>query len=158
MHLQNPESKANRRKPAAQKLWGGFLTGLMATTLFVTARGVAPAASFGLPVALATNNLGGYKVSSALDTNADAIALWSGQYNYRPGATGEWSAAQSFGGTGSPTQTVHMTATGDATAVWVANTTGIYTADLPNGGTWGAPVLVATGTTVPAPLFVMNSR
>ena len=78
MHLQNSESKANRHRPAAPKLWGGFLTGLMAATLFVTARGVAPAASFGLPVALATNNLGGYKVSSALDTNSDAIALWSG--------------------------------------------------------------------------------
>jgi hypothetical protein len=158
MHLQNPESKANRHKPAAQKLCGGFLTGLMAATLFVTARGVAPAASFGLPVALATNNLGGYKVSSALDTNSNAIALWSGQYSYRPGATGQWSAAQSFGGTGSPTQTVHMTATGNGTAVWVANTTGIYTADLPNGGTWSAPTLLATGTTVHAPLFVMNSR
>ena len=79
MHLQNPESKANRHKPATQKLWGGLLTGLMAATLLITARGVAPAAGFGLPVALATNNLGGYKVSSALDTNADAIALWSGQ-------------------------------------------------------------------------------
>ena len=95
MHLPNPKSKANRHKPAAQKLCGGFLTGLIAATLLVTARGVAPAAGFGLPVALATNNLGGYKVSSALDTNADGIALWSGQSTHRPGATGEWSAAQS---------------------------------------------------------------
>src|SRR5450432_3630079 len=100
MRLQNPRSKANNRKPAAQKLRGWFLAGLMAATLFVTGRGVATAASFSPPVALATNNLAGYRVSSALDTNADAIALWSGQYSYRPGAAGEWSASQSFGGTG----------------------------------------------------------
>lgn len=135
-----------------------FLTGLIAATLFVTTRGIAETANFGPPVALATNNLAGYKVSSALDTNADAIALWSGSYSYRPGATGAWSMAQSFGGTGSPTQAVHMTASGDATAVWVANTIGIYFADRPNEGTWSAPVLLATGTTVPAPLFVMNSK
>ena len=154
MRLQNPPLKANARKPAAQKLWGW----LMAAILFFTGNGFATAASFSPPVALATNNLGGYKVSSALDTNADAIAIWSGQYNYRAGATGAWSIAQSFGGTGSPTQTVHMTAAGDSTAVWVSNSTGVYTADLPHGGTWSAPALLATATLATSPLFVMDSN
>lgn len=66
--------------------------------------------------------------------------------------------SRSFGGTGSPTQAVHMTAGGNATAVWVASTTGVYTADLPHGGTWSAPLLLATSTLAPSPLFVMNSR
>lgn len=158
MRLQNPDFKANTRKPAAQKLWSGFSAGLMVAALFVTGRGVATAANFSPPVALATNDLAGYRVSSALDTNADAIALWSGQYSYRRGAAGEWSASQSFGGTGSPTQAVNLTATGDATAVWVASTTQVFTADLRNGGTWSTPMLLATGTSAPSPLFVMDSR
>src|ERR1700730_4195043 len=151
MRLQNPDSKANNRKPAAQNLWSGFSAGLMAATLFVTGRGGATAANFSPPVALATNDLAGYRVSSALDNNADAIALWSGQYSYRRGATGAWSASQRFGGTGSPTQAVHMMATSDATAVWVASTTQVFTADLPNGGTWSTPMLLATGTLAPSP-------
>jgi hypothetical protein len=121
MRLQDPQLKANDPKPAAPRLWDW----LMVAILFFTGSGFATAASFSPPVALATNNPGGYKVSSALDASADAIAIWSGQYNYRAGATGAWSMAQSFGGTGSPTQAVHMTAAGDATAIWVANNTGV---------------------------------
>ena len=133
------------------------MAGVMAATLVVAGRGVASTASFSPPVALATDDLAGYGVSSALDAHSDAIALWSGQYSYRQGAHGGWSTSQGFGGTGSPTQAVHMTATGDATAVWVANTTGVYTADLPHGGTWSPPVLLATSSAVPAPLFAMDS-
>ena len=158
MRVQDSESEANSHKPAGHKLWHWFLTGFMVAIVFVSVRGVATAANFSPPVPLAMNNLAGYRVSSALDSNADAIALWSGQYNYRMGAIGTWSVAQSFGGTGSPTQAVHTTAAGNATAVWVANTTGVYYADLPLGGTWSAPQLLTTSTFVPAPLFVMNSR
>jgi hypothetical protein len=154
MPLQNPQFEANDRKPPAQKLWGW----LMAAILFFAASGLATAVNFSPPVALATNNPGGYKVSSALDANADAIAIWSNQYNYRVGPSGAWSVAQTFGGTGSPTQTVHMTTAGDATAVWVANSTSVYTADLPYGGTWSAPALLATATLATSSLFVMDSN
>ena len=158
MRFQRLENRAVSRKPFSGKLRGGLLTGLITIAALVASRGFVLAASFSTPVALATNDLGGYRVSSAIDTNADAIGLWSGQYSYRPGVKGAWSASQTFGGTGSPTQTVHMTATGNATAVWVASTTDVMTADLPHGGTWGTPLLLATSTSVPAPLFVMDSK
>jgi hypothetical protein len=154
MCSQNPQLRANNRKPAAPQSWQW----LLAVIFFFTANVFATAANFSPPVALATNNPGGYNVSSALDANADAIAIWSNQYNYRAGATGPWSMAQSFGGTGSPTQAVHMTAAGDATAVWVANSTSVYTADLPYGGTWSSPTLLATATLATSPWLVMDSN
>ena len=100
--------------------------------------GFAHAQTFSTPAALATGGLAGYRVSSAIDANADAIALWSGEYSDRSGVAGAWTPKQSFGGTGSPTQTVRMTAGGAATAVWVDSARNIMTADLPLGGTWSA--------------------
>lgn len=132
------------------------LRGLLA--LFVGGGGLAHAQHFSTPVALATGDLAGYRVSSAIDTNADAIALWSGEYSDRLGVAGVWSPKQSFGGTGSPTQTVRMTAAGAATAVWVDSARNIMTADLPLGGAWSSPALLATPPGAPAPLFVMDSN
>ena len=130
--------------------------GLLA--LFVVYGGLAQAQRFSTPVALATGDLAGYRVSSAIDSNADAIALWSGEYSQRLGVAGAWSPKQSFGGTGSPTQAVRMTGAGAATAVWVDSARNIMTADLPLGGAWSSPTLLATPPGAPAPLFVMDSH
>lgn len=156
-HRLNSAANSYRGKPAVPKSRGHVFTILTLVAGLAVSRGSLLAATFSKPVALATDDLAGYRVSSAIDANADAIALWSGQYSFWP-AGAAWSAAESFGGTGSPIQTVHMTATGAATAVWVALTTDVMTADLPLDGTWSTPLVLATGTTVPAPIFVMDSK
>jgi hypothetical protein len=51
-----------------------------------------------------------------------------------------------------------MTATGAATAVWVDSARNIMTADLPLGGAWSSPALLATPPGAPAPLFVTDSH
>ena len=151
-----PSQEIIMRTTRLEVLAASTLRTLMA--VFVVSGGVARAQTFSIPTALATGDLAGYRVSSAIDTHSDGIALWSGEYSDRIGAAGAWSPKQGFGGTGSPTQTVRMTAAGAATAVWVDSFRNIMTADLPLGGAWSSPALLATPPGSPAPSFVMDSH
>lgn len=78
MRKQSSEDKACSGKPASRKLRSGLSASLTAAALFVVSHGVASAASFATPVALATNDLGGYWPGGLRDARTNSLGSAGG--------------------------------------------------------------------------------